>query len=63
MKDSIIRELYANAVSRAELIVPEGSEYMESRSRGITSESTFRAAEGAFRKFHSSMSAGTENRG
>ena len=29
MKDSIICELYEEAVSRAELIVPEGSEYME----------------------------------
>ena len=38
MKDSIIFELYEEAVSRAELIVPEGSEYMEACERSVLSE-------------------------
>lgn len=42
MKDSIICELYANAVSRAELIVPEGSEYMEACERRAEAEELLR---------------------
>lgn len=44
MKDSIMRELYANAVSRAELIVPEGSEYMEACKRRAEAEELLRKA-------------------
>lgn len=44
MKDSIIRELYEEAVSRAELIVPEGSEYMEACERRAEVEALLRKA-------------------
>lgn len=42
MKDSIIRELYEEAVSRAELIVPESSEYMEACERRTEAEEFLR---------------------
>lgn len=42
MKDSIICELYEEAVSRAELIVPEGSEYMEACERNAEAEELLR---------------------
>ena len=44
MKDSIICELYEEAVSRAELIVPEGSEYMEACERSAEAEALLRKA-------------------
>ena len=52
MKDSIIRELYANAVSRAELIVPEGSEYMEACKRRAEAEELLRKALSEQQKVH-----------
>ncbi len=42
MNESIIRELYEKAVSRAELIVPEGSEYQASCERKAEAEQQFR---------------------
>ena len=44
MKDSIICELYEEAVSRVELIVPEGSEYMEACERSVEAEELLRKA-------------------
>ena len=44
MKESIIRELYEDAVSRAELIMPEGSEYMEACERRAEAEELLRKA-------------------
>ena len=53
MKESIIRELYEDAVSRAELIMPEGIRYQtccerKRRSRAAAQRNTFSSSERVF---------------